>query len=273
MSGDRAGSPELVETEADAVTRPSRFRTVRIIDHTVEALAAACLVVITLILFWNATSRYLFDSPIGWAEEIVTGMLLWLTMLGLVIAARRNDLIVVRVVVRRFSTSVQVWLKLAADTVSAVVFTHLAWVGWQYLLVFGSDRSAYLRLPRGFFVAALPIGALAVAIVLLLQLRSAHEAVERWTSESASEPRDGAGIDRRTGRRAGTGSGSDPGDGVQPDARASSSPAGPAARSDPAAGPAPNPVSDGAGSTARQAADPPQTSPPASSTGSAGDPE
>jgi TRAP-type C4-dicarboxylate transport system permease small subunit len=173
----------LSATELEETTPPSRYLVVRLVDRVVEMLAATTLAGITLLMFANATSRYLFSAPIGWTEEIVTGLLLWLTMFGLFIGVRRRELIIIRVFTRRLTLRNQTRTKMFADAVTAVIFAHLAWVGLQYLLTFGSDASAYLRLPKGFFTAAIPIGAIAVALTLLLQMRSNRELVTSWVEE------------------------------------------------------------------------------------------
>lgn len=175
--------------ELEATTPPSKFLVVRIVDRTVEMLAALTLAAITVIMFANAFSRYLLNSPFGWAEEIVTGLLLWLVMFGLFIGIRRRDLIIIRVLVGRFRLRNQVRFKIMADVISALVLGHLAWFGLQYLLTFGGDASAYLRIPKGFFTAALPVGAAAAAIALVLQLRSSRETVTEWieSDREASE--------------------------------------------------------------------------------------
>ncbi|MEU6644688.1 TRAP transporter small permease [Saccharomonospora sp. NPDC046836] len=157
-----------------------------VIDRVLEALAALSLVSITVLLFANATLRFLFNSPLGWTEEIVTGLMLWLTMFGFVLGVRRRESITVRAFVGRLPLKVQVWLKLATDLVTAVVLLHLAWFAFQYLTEFGSDTTAYLRLPRGFFTAALPVGALAAALLVLVQLPKGREAILRQQQEEQS---------------------------------------------------------------------------------------
>ena len=174
---------ETTAPELESTTPPSRFLAVRLIDRTVETLAALTLAVITLIMFGNAMGRYLLNSPLGWAEEIVTGLLLWLVMFGLFVGIRRRELIIIRVIVGRFRLKSQVRFKVLADLISALVLGHLAWFGLQYLLTFGADASAYLRIPKGFFTAALPIGAAAAAIALVLQLRSSRETVIEWIED------------------------------------------------------------------------------------------
>lgn len=162
---------------------PTSRMTVRVIDRVVETAAALLLASIVGIMFWNATSRYLLDNPLGWAEEVVTGLLLWLTVLGMLIAARRNELIVIRAFTRRFNFRIQVVLKMVADLVSVLLLAHLAWTGLQYLLEFGADKSAYLRIPNGVFTSALPVGIAAVAVAMLLQLPHARRVVRRWFHE------------------------------------------------------------------------------------------
>lgn len=177
---------ETAAPELESTTPPSKFLAVRVIDRTVEMLAALTLAAITVIMFANASSRYLLNSPLGWAEEIVTGLLLWLVMFGLFVGIRRRELIIIRVLVGRFRLKSQVRFKIMADLISALVLGHLAWFGLQYLLTFGGDASAYLRIPKGFFTAALPVGAAAATIALVLQLRSSRETVTDWIEKDRS---------------------------------------------------------------------------------------
>ncbi|MGV9799546.1 TRAP transporter small permease [Mycobacterium sp. NPDC003449] len=157
-----------------------------VIDRVLEALAAAALATITLILFANAVLRFVVNSPLGWTEELVTGLMLWLTMLGFTLGVRRRESIAVRAFVGRLPVKAQVWLGLATDLVAAVVLLHLAWFAYQYVVKFGDDPSPYLRLPRGFFTAALPVGALAAALIVLIQLPGCRAAILRRLEEDQS---------------------------------------------------------------------------------------
>lgn len=154
-----------------------------LVDRVLEALAAAALAAITLMLFGNAVMRFAFNAPHGWTEELVTGLMLWLTMLGFTIGVRRRESIAVRAFVGRLPVKVQVWLRLATDILSAVVLLHLAWFAYQYVIRFGDDPSPYLQLPRAFFTAALPIGAFAAALIVLVQLPGCRAAILRQLEE------------------------------------------------------------------------------------------
>lgn len=158
----------------------------KLIDRTLEILCAAMLASITLILFANAVLRFAFNSPLGWTEELVTGLMLWLTMLGFTLGVRRRESIEIRAFVGRFPVRVQVWLKLATDLLAAAVLLHLAWFAYLYVTKFGGDPSPYLRLPKGFFLAALPVGATVAALVVLFQLPGCRAALLRQLEEDES---------------------------------------------------------------------------------------
>lgn len=157
-----------------------------LIDRVLEVLAATALAAITLILFANAVLRFAFNSPLGWTEELVTGLMLWLTMLGFTLGVRRRESIAVRALVGRLPVTVQVWLRLLTDLISAAVLLHLAWFAYQYVVRFGDDPTPYLQLPRGFFTAALPLGALASALIVLVQLPGCRAALLRQLEEEKS---------------------------------------------------------------------------------------
>lgn len=188
MTTSRAHHP--IAEEADVATHLDSTAgidpnpdTHTLIDRVLETMAATSLAAITLILFANAVMRFVFNAPLGWTEELVTGLMLWLTMFGFTLGVRRRESISVRAFVGRLPVGVQVWLRLATDLLSAVVLLHLAWFAYQYVVRFGDDPSPYLQLPRGFFTAALPVGALAAALIVLVQLPGCRAEILRQLEE------------------------------------------------------------------------------------------
>jgi len=109
--------------------------------------------------------------------------MLWLTMLGFTLGVRRRESIEIRAFVGRLPVRVQVWLRFATDLLMAAVLLHLAWFAYLYVTKFGGDPSPYLRLPKGFFTAALPVGATVAALVVLFQLPGCRAAILRQLDE------------------------------------------------------------------------------------------
>ncbi len=55
-----------------------------------EAVGAALVLAETCILFAGVVSRYVFNSPLMWTDELANFLFLWLAMLGAVVAFRRD---------------------------------------------------------------------------------------------------------------------------------------------------------------------------------------
>src|SRR6185369_3524726 len=60
----------------------------RSIGRCCEAIGAALVLAEVVILFAGVASRYVFDSPIFWTDELGNFLFLWLAMLGTVVALR-----------------------------------------------------------------------------------------------------------------------------------------------------------------------------------------
>jgi len=66
------------------------FHLDRWIGHFCESLGAVIVVIETCILFAGVISRYVFDNPIIWTDELAGFLFLWLAMLGTVVALRSD---------------------------------------------------------------------------------------------------------------------------------------------------------------------------------------
>ena len=75
----------------------------RAIGAVVEPLAALLVLAEILILAAGVVSRYVIRQPLVWSDELATILLLWLAMLGAVVAYRRGEHIRLSVVLRRCS--------------------------------------------------------------------------------------------------------------------------------------------------------------------------
>jgi len=149
-----------------------------LVDNVVEALAVLSLVVLTVLLLANALGRYLFSIPVLWAEEVATSLVIWLTMFGMFITARRRELIRVRSFTKRLSHRAQDVVDVVTDLISVLSLAYLTWFGISYLATFGGDQSLFLGTPKGMYTSAIPIGATALATLVVIDI------VNRFRKES-----------------------------------------------------------------------------------------
>src|SRR5271170_3427335 len=94
--GDGAGlvsaSEQAIAGAVGRASPPARFaRLERALAWATEIPAAALVTVEILVLLIGVVSRYVFDSPLTWTDELASALFLWLAMLGSVIALRRAE--------------------------------------------------------------------------------------------------------------------------------------------------------------------------------------
>ncbi|NAO94708.1 TRAP transporter small permease [Halomonas sp. Choline-3u-9] len=136
-----------------------------------EAGAACCISSIALLVFANATSRYLFGRPLPWTDEVVIALMVWGAAFGIVLASIRGALISCDLLTRSLSPACLVLMRRLCALFSAGVMSVLGWLTWQYIDLFGNDVTAMLRVPKGIVYSGLLFGSLGMTIAFLLSLR------------------------------------------------------------------------------------------------------
>jgi tripartite ATP-independent transporter DctM subunit len=145
----------------------------RAIGTVSEAVGAGLVLAETCILFAGVVSRYAFDSPLMWTDELANFLFLWLSMLGAVVALRRHE----HMRLTTFVNSVAPQWARCLETVGALVLIvfvlQILLPAAQYLEVQRSTELITLGISDGYRVVAILVGAALIAIVALLRLTEA----------------------------------------------------------------------------------------------------
>ena len=120
---------------------------------TVESLLGACVEIVAaslvgaeiLILFAGVVSRYVFDRPLVWSDELASTLFLWLAMLGAVIAFRRDEHMRMTACVGLLSPPWRAALDMFAGGAALAFLLLIAWPTYQYA-VYQAARSPRPRL-------------------------------------------------------------------------------------------------------------------------------
>jgi TRAP-type C4-dicarboxylate transport system permease small subunit len=138
------------------------------INQVVEFIGIAVLATVAILVFANAVGRYLFTSPIIWAEEIVISLIPWLAMTGIFLSVRRRQFIRLGSYTLGIPAIVRLTIDLFIQLLSAATFVLVAFYSFEYFSLFGSDLTTYVRIPTGWFTSAMFIGAGGVALAFLV---------------------------------------------------------------------------------------------------------
>jgi tripartite ATP-independent transporter DctM subunit len=164
-----AASPEVVGGTG-LVVPPRLKRLDRAITWATELPAALLLVAEVTILFLGVVSRYVFDEPLVWADELASTLFLWLTMFGTVIALRRGEHMTLTAFVGAMSPRWRARCQALAAIVSAIFLLEIV----VPALTYWSDElpivTPSLGISDAWRVAALPAGAGLLLLTALARL-------------------------------------------------------------------------------------------------------
>jgi tripartite ATP-independent transporter DctM subunit len=165
---------QMVEAVPVALPAGGIRRTALAVDMaigvTAEVVGAGLVLVETCILFAGVVSRYVFNSPIIWTDELATFLFLWLAMIGAVVALRRDGHMRLTTFVNWCTPQRRGWLGTVAALIVIVFVIEIIVPAHKYLLVQQSTELITLHISDGYRVFALLVGAGLIAIVALLRL-------------------------------------------------------------------------------------------------------
>jgi TRAP-type C4-dicarboxylate transport system permease small subunit len=142
----------------------------RAINKAAEAFGASLLISVFLIILINASGRYLVGRSLPWGEEVVIGVIPWISMAGLFLSVRRRDLITITYFSERLQPRTSAIIGALGQILCCSLFGVIAYLALGHVLMFGGDETPVLGTPRGLTYAAMLVGGLAVAIAFLIPL-------------------------------------------------------------------------------------------------------
>jgi tripartite ATP-independent transporter DctM subunit len=141
-----------------------------LIGRSAEFFGAALVLVETCILFAGVVSRYVFNSPIIWTDELATFLFLWLAMFGAVVAVRHDGHMRLTTFVSWCGPQWRNWLGTVAELVVIVFVLEIIVPINAYLKVQASTELITLHISDWYRVLALQVGVGLISVVALLRL-------------------------------------------------------------------------------------------------------
>jgi tripartite ATP-independent transporter DctM subunit len=150
--------------------RRAAFGLDMVIGRLAEFVGAALVLVETCILFAGVVSRYVFNSPIIWTDELATFLFLWLSMIGAVVAVRHDGHMRLTTFINWCTQKWSNWLGTVAELVVIVFVLEIIVPTRAFLKVQASTELITLHISDWYRVVALLVGVGLIFIVALLRL-------------------------------------------------------------------------------------------------------
>ncbi len=119
-----------------------------VVARAVTAFLMMAMVILTLL---QVVTRYVFETPLPWTEELARLDLIYLTFIGSIVAFQRREHLRVDVLVQALPLRVRKWLGVIVDLASILVLGVVVWQGVPLLRKFWPILSAALLWPTTVF--------------------------------------------------------------------------------------------------------------------------
>jgi tripartite ATP-independent transporter DctM subunit len=136
----------------------------------VETVAALLVAAEIAILFGGVVSRYGFDRPLVWSDELASTLFLWLAMLGAVIAFRRDEHMRMTACVALAPPALRAALDAFATAASLAFLALIVRPAFQYATDQLAITTSALEITDAWRAAALPTGIVLMTAFAFLRL-------------------------------------------------------------------------------------------------------
>ena len=133
------------------------------LERVFMAVAVGCMVAIMLLVSIDALGRYLFNSPLQWAYELVTYFL----MVAVVYFAasstfQQGDHVGVDLFYHMMSPRIRVWSMILCSLLAVIVFGLITWSGFKDVAKYYTENDfiiGYVLWPTWLSYIPIPLGA------------------------------------------------------------------------------------------------------------------
>ena len=122
------------------------------------------------ILFGGVISRYVFDRPLVWSDELASILFLWLAMLGAVIAFRRDEHMRMTACVGMLNGAPRAVVESFAIGAALAFLLLIVWPAYQYARDELPITTSALQISDAWRAAALPAGIALMLVFAVLRL-------------------------------------------------------------------------------------------------------
>lgn len=149
-------------------------------DHGIEDwLSVAILWAMSVAVFLQFVTRYLFNNSLAWTEEISSYLLICLTFVGSAMAVRKNTHIQIEFLYTVVSHRTGLILALFIDVLRIAFLALSTWLAYKVMLIMQFQYMAVVDWPLSYVYGAVFIGYAAMTI------RSIQVIVRHWKTKSS----------------------------------------------------------------------------------------
>jgi TRAP-type C4-dicarboxylate transport system permease small subunit len=125
-----------------------------------ESVLAALLALLCLVVLTGVVTRYAFNQPVTWSEEVARYFFIWISFVGAGIGVKHGANFGLNLVSGRLSARGRWLLELAVDVTVAVFGFALMYYGWKIMPLARMVRGSAVDISMDWIFLAIPAGGL-----------------------------------------------------------------------------------------------------------------
>ena len=151
---------------------PSNFRGK--LDKTVAHLLVVILGIMVLNVTWQVVSRYVFQSPSSFTDELSRYMLIWLGMLGAAYVAGKNDHLAIDILPQKLTGKPKMRLMVFIHIIIIAFVLPVMIMGGGnlvYITFVLEQKSATLQVPLAYIYSIIPLRGILIVYYQLSNIK------------------------------------------------------------------------------------------------------
>jgi C4-dicarboxylate transporter, DctQ subunit len=141
----------------------------RWLNHIEDGLIVFILLMMIGLAVYQIVLRNVFSSSLVWVEPLLQNAVLWIGLLGAMIASRRDEHIRIDLVNSYLKPETRRWLAMLVDLFTCAICAVVAWYSMEFL--FGEMEqggNAFPGVPSWILQAMIPIGFSVISLRYLI---------------------------------------------------------------------------------------------------------
>jgi TRAP-type C4-dicarboxylate transport system permease small subunit len=148
------------------------------LDQVIANMLVVLMALMVINVTWQVVSRYVFQDPSSFTDELARYMLIWVGMLGAAFVAGKKDHLAIDILLTSLSPTGQLKLMVLIDSCVLIFALTVMVIGGSnlvYITFILGQKSAALQIPLAYVYGVIPFSGLlviyyqVVAIILSLQ--------------------------------------------------------------------------------------------------------
>jgi TRAP-type transport system small permease protein len=128
------------------------------IEKGLDAVLVLMMIVMGGSVVLQVVSRYVFNRPTSWSEELARYLFVWITFLGAAVVIRKRRHVDVTVLTDRLPAGAAKVVYLVSDVAVLFMLGALTWAGAGLAIMAHRQLSAAMDLPMSLAYSAMPVG-------------------------------------------------------------------------------------------------------------------